>query len=189
MKNSAASELAELERPIAYFRGFWALIENGPNGEEVFGLDKILSSFSDFWTRIVQDEDIVDNQDLSDVEPESDDDDPVASYTAMDHFAQMFILESEQRYLCRTLQINDINMQTQKKRLKEVQDTVRILKLEYKGLVNARKRREAELRKERRKIEAGFVQFWKGIEEQEKAVGNDPDYAEYLGDFFPLTHQ
>ena len=191
IKRRRISELAQLERPIAHFRGFWALIENGPVTleNEVSELDQIMSRFADFWAQVVQSEEVIGDQGLNDVDPgpESDDDGPEENYASMDHFAQMFILESEQRYLRRTVQINNINMQNQKKRLKGVLETVKIMKLELRSLVRARKKREAERRKERHKIEGSFVQFWKGVEGQEMAEGEDPDYAEYFGDFFALT--
>ena len=195
--------MAQLERPIAHFRGFWALIEDGPVAleNEVSELDQIMSGFADFWAKVVQNEEVIGDQGLpesgpghearNDVAsgPESDDDGPAENYASMDHFAQMFILESEQLYLRRTVQVNDINMQNQKKRLKGVLETVKIMKFELRGLVRARKKREAERRKERHKVEGSFVQFWKGIEGQEMAEGEDPDYAEYFRDFLALTHQ
>ena len=189
-----ASELAQLERTIAYFRGFWALIESGPNSTEVSELDQILSRFSDFWAMSAQDGDVIGDQGQNGAAlgPElgSDDDDgPAENYSSMHHFAQMFILESEQRYLRRTLQINVDIMQNQRKKLREARSAVKVLRLEHRSLVRARKRRETGWR---HKIEGGFVQFWRGIEKQEMAGGEEPEepeYPEYPGGLFPLAQQ
>ena len=134
--------------------------------------------------------DVSDDQEQSDVDsgPETgseDEDSPAEDFSSMQHFAEMFILEADRRYLYRTLQINDNILQDQEMKLKEVRKAVKTLELEHKHLVRMRKKRETV---RRHKIEGSFVQFWRGVEKQEIAGSEESDHLEYAGDFFHLAH-
>ena len=179
-----------LDRTIAYFRGFWALVEDGQSDIEELKPEQILSSFSDFWTMVALGGDESDGLEQGDVDsgPETgseDEDSPAEDFSAMQHFAKMFILEADQRYLYRTLQINDNILQDQEMKLKEVRKAVKSRELELKQLVRARQKRETVLN---HKILGSFTQFWSGIEKQEITGSGESDHLEYAGDFFHLAH-
>ena len=179
-----------LDRTIAYFRGFWALVEDGQNDIEELKPEQILSSFSDFWTMVALEGDMNDDQEQSDVDSGSetgseDEDSPAEDFSSMQHFAKMFILEADQRYLYRTIQINDNVLQNQEMKLKEVRKAVKNLELERKQLVRMRKKRETV---RNHKILGSFTQFWRRGERQEMAGGGEFDHLEYIGDVLRLVH-
>ena len=154
-------KMSLLDRTMAYFRGFWALVEGGQKDIEELNLEQILSSFSDFWTMVALEGDMNDVQEQSDVDSEleaetEDEDSQAEEFSSMQHFAEMFVLEADQRYLYRTLQINDNILQEQEMRLKEIRRSVKSLESERKQLARVRKKRETV---RNHKILGSFVQF------------------------------
>ena len=186
-----------LDRTIAYFRGFWALVEGGQRDIKEIEPEQILSSFSDFWAMVTLEEDVSDNQEQGDAGSESEDeseneseaeseseDSPEEDFLSMQHFAKMYVLEAEQRYLYRTLQINDNILQDQERRLKESRRATKSLVLERNRLARMRKKMVTA---QSHKILGSFAQFWRNIGNPETG-SEEPDHLENAGDFFRLNH-
>ena len=94
----------------------------------------------------------------------------------------MYILEADQRYLLRTLQINDNILQDQERRLKESKKAIKVLELQRGRLAKSRKKIETA---RNHKVLGSFTQFWQNVGKQ-AVVDEEPDHLEYTGDFFRL---
>ena len=176
---------------IIYFKNFWALIEGEQVPEEVEKpeLDWTLLGLLDFWA-MTGDEDGGDAQEEDDdLEPrpesgsESDDssEDGLIS-SDMDHLARMWVLKAENRYLLRTIELQEKFLDDQARRLKEHKMATKARMLEIKELARARKKRE---KARCHKILGSFAQFWTHIERQE-ARGEEPIHLEDAEGFFRL---
>ena len=177
---------------IIYFKNFWALVEGGqvPTEVEKPELDWALLGLLDFWAMTV-DEDGGDahEEDVGNLEPgpesdsEADDssEDGLIS-SDMDHLARMWVLKAENRYLLRTIELQEKFLEDQARRIKEHKMATKARTLEIKELARARKKRE---KARCHKILGSFAQFWAHIERQE-ARGEEPIHLEDVEGFFRL---
>ena len=179
---------------MIYFKDFWALVENGQmyiKAKET-ELEQILLSFSDFWTLVTPEENMDDGQEQEDSDLESmsesdsgDDGSSDDEFLSLQHFAKMYVLEADQRYLLRTLEINAYILEDQERRLKESKKAVKILKLERSRLAKTKKKMETV---RSHKILGSFTQFWISIGRQE-TKDEELDHLENAGDFFRLIYK
>ena len=176
---------------IIYFKNFWALVEKGqvPMEAEESEPDRALLSFLDFWAMATMEENEggAQEQDDDDLEsmPESGseaDDSSEDGFLSLGHFARMWVLEAEQRYLLRTLEVQAQILDDQDRRLKEHRRVIKAKTLERRRLAKARKKMETV---RNHKILGSFAQFWTNIERQE-ARNEGFDHLEGAGDFFRL---
>ena len=176
---------------IIYFKNFWALVERRqvPTEADESEPDRALLGFLDFWAMATMEEDEgdVQEQDVDDIEsmPESSseaDDSSEDEFFSLGHFAKMWVLEAEQRYLLRTLEIQAQILDDQDRRLKEHKKVIKAKTLERERLAKARRKMETV---RNHKILGSFAQFWTNIEQPETR-NEGFDYLEGAGDFFRL---
>ena len=181
----------QLDWTIIYFKDFWALVEKGQVSTEAEETEpeQVLLSFLDFWTMVTKEGNVDDaqEQDDDDLEsmPESGseaDDSSEDGFLSLGHFARMWVLEAEQRYLLRTLEVQAQILDDQDRRLKEHKKAIKARTLERKRLAKARIKMETV---RNHKILGSFAQFWTNIERLE-ARNEGFDNLEGAGDFFGL---
>ena len=177
----------QIDWTMVYFRHFWALAERRSEKEAEPGL--VMKSFSDFWS-IIHEEDISDGNDTSGSEPElvpnpiSDEDSGSdEEFSSLQHFAELYVLKADQRYLLREIQINEGILQDQERRLRESKKKIKNLELQRRRLAKLRKKMETA---RNHRVLGSFTQFWQNIGRQAEA-DKEMDYLDYLGDFFRLT--
>ena len=109
--------------------------------------DRALLSFLDFWAMATMEENEGGAQEQDDDDPESisesgseTDDSSEDGFLSLGHFARMWVLEAEQRYLLRTLEIQAQILDDQDRRLKEHKKAIKARTLERKRLAITRKR-------------------------------------------------
>ena len=148
--------------------------------------EEVLLSFLDFWTMVTMEvkEGDAQEQDDDDLEsiPESGseaDDSSEDGFLSLGHFARMWVLEAEQRYLLRTIEIQAQILDDQDRRLKEHKKAIKARTLERKRLAKARKKTETV---RSHKILGSFIQFWISIERQE-TKDEEFDHLENAGEF------
>ena len=176
---------------IIYFKNFWALIEGEQVPEEVEKpeLDWALLGLLDFWAMTVDEDGGDAHEEDDDLEPrpesgsETDDssEDGLIS-SDMDHLARMWVLKAENRYLLRTIELQEKFLDDQARRIKEHKMATKARTLEIKELARARKKRE---KARCHKILGSFAQFWAHIERQ-GARDEEPIHLEDVGGFFRL---
>ena len=173
------------------FRLFWALTEWRSEKEKDTEPELITKNFSDFW-RIIQRENVNDGQEVSGGEPErvpnstsDEDSNPGEEFSSLQHFAELYILKADQRYLLREIQINEGILQDQERRLGESKRKIQSLELQRCSLAKLRKKMETA---RNHQVLGSFTQFWQHIEGQVE-TDEEGDYLEYLGDFFPPNIQ
>ena len=181
-----------LDWTIIYFRDFWALVEK--RQEKETEPEQILLRFSEFWATVAiskgnAGEDSGPGVDDLDFEsgPDSDSDDETSSddeFLSLQHFANMYILEADQRYLLRTLEINDYILRDQERRLEESKKATKALEAQRSRLAKLRRKMETV---RNHKILGSFTQFWQHIEEQ--AENEESDHLGDVGDFFRLVRK
>ena len=174
----------QVDWTMVSFRLFWALAEW--RSEKDIEPELITKSFSDFW-RIIQRENVGDGQEVNGGEPErvpnstsDEDSDPGEEFSSLQHFAELYILKADQRYLLREIQINEEILQDQERKLGESKRKIRSLELQRCRLAKLRKKMET-MRNHR--VLGSFIQFWQHIEGQVEA-NEEVDDIEYLSDFF-----
>ena len=187
MKNQNGQKIhKQIDWTMVFFRLFWALAEW--RSEKEAEPELITKSFSDFWF-IIHRENVGDGQEMSGGEPEpvpdptSDEDSgPEEEFSSLQHFAELYILKADQRYLLREIQINEGILQDQERRLGESKRKIQSLELQRCRLAKLRKKMEMA---RNHRVLGSFTQFWQHIEDQVE-TDEEGDYLEYLGDFFRL---
>ena len=187
MRNQNGQEIhKQLDWTMVFFRHFWDLAERRSEKEAEPGL--VMRSFSDFWS-IIHEEDISDGSDTSGSEPEpvpnptSDEDSGSdEEFSSLQHFAELYVLKADQRYLLREIQINEGILQDQERRLRESKKKIKNLELQRSRLAKLRKKMETA---RNHRVLGSFTQFWQNIGKQVEA-DKEVDYLEYLGDFSRL---
>ena len=149
--------------------------------------DRALLSFLDFWAMATMEENeggVQEQDDDLESIPESgsEADDSSEDGLSLGHFARMWVLEAEQRYLLRTLEIQAQILDDQDRRLKEHKKAIKARTLERKRLAKTRKKMETV---RSHKILGSFAQFWTNIERQETR-NEGFDHLEGAGDLFRL---
>ena len=152
--------------------------------------DWALLGFLDFWAmpmeegegdaREEDDDDLVPIPESGSEADDSSEDGFI--FSDMDHLARMWVLRAEQRYLLRTIEVQEKILDDQARRLKEHKMATKARMLEIKELARARKKRE---KARCHKILGSFAQFWTHIERQE-ARGEEPIHLEDAEGFFRL---
>ena len=184
----------QLDWTIIYFKDFWGLVEKGQVSTEAEETEpeQVLLSFLDFWTMVTMEGNVDDAQEQDDDDLESmpesgseDDDSSEDGFLSLGHFARMYVLEAEQRYLLRTIEIQAQILDDQERRLKEHKKATKVLTLERRRLAKARKKMETV---RSHKILGSFIQFWISIGRQE-TKDEELDHLENAGDFFRLIYK
>ena len=187
MKNQNGQEVhKQLDWTMVFFRHFWALAEKRSQKEAEPGL--VMKSFSDFWS-IIHEEDVSSSHETSGSEPEPAPN-PILGeeggfgeeFSSLQHFAELYVLKADQRYLLREIQINEGILQNQERRLRKSREKIKNLELQRSCLAKLRKKMETA---RNHRVLGGFTQFWRSIEKQAEA-DKEVDYLEYLGDLSRL---
>ena len=131
-----------------------------------------MKSFSDFWS-IIHGKVVSSSHETSGSEPEPAPN-PILGeegsfgeeFSSLQHFAELYVLKADQRYLLREIQINEGILQDQERRLRESREKIKNLELQRSCLAKLRKKMETA---RNHRVLGGFTQFWQSIEKQAEA--------------------